>query len=56
MFREPDHHPEKSPALSVVSRPLDVWILQFPRKRLLSAGPGEHDGAAAYEGITGKST
>ena len=56
VFRKPYHHPEENPALSVVSWPLDMWILLSPCNRLVSAGPAEHDGAPACEEITVTST
>lgn len=52
VFRKPYHHAEENPAHPVVSWPLDMWILLIPSNRLFSAGPGEHDGAPAYKGIT----
>lgn len=54
--RNPDHHTEENSALPVVSWSLDMRILQLPWKRLLLAGPREHDGAPAYEDIAGTST
>lgn len=39
----------------MVPWPLDVRFLQLPCERLLSAGPGEHDGAPACKGVTGTS-
>lgn len=54
--RKPCHHPKESPALSVVSWPVDVWILQLSSKRLFRAGPGEHDAASAYKQIADSGT
>lgn len=53
--REPHYHTTENFAFPVVPWPLDVRFLHLRRKRLLSAGSGEHDGAPSCKGVTGKS-